>query len=136
MVDVVIFVPGICGSELMEGAETIWPGTPLEAAFGYYPERYVQALANSTTITAPRILESVPLRIAGVEVWSFDGYGHALKALQAPGTDFSIDAERCFPGLMTGAAISATSPGNCTTAWPLRRCGAEASPSSRIQWAA
>jgi len=84
-IDVVVFVPGICGSVLKEGSETIWPGTPWNVAFESYPDRYVDLLATSTTIRATEVLRNVPLQLLGVTVHHFDGYGRALNALEGMG---------------------------------------------------
>jgi pimeloyl-ACP methyl ester carboxylesterase len=84
-IDVVVFLPGICGSVLKEGDETIWPGTPWNVKFETYPDHYVDLLATSTTMRATEVLRDVPLTLLGVTVYHFDGYGRALKALEAMG---------------------------------------------------
>jgi phospholipase A1 len=81
-VDTVIFVPGICGSVLREGDQTVWPGTPANAVFGSYPDEFVRILATSETITAPDVLRSVPLTILGMHIYHFAAYGGALNALE------------------------------------------------------
>ncbi len=85
LVDKVLLVPGICGSVLKDGDETIWPGTPWNKIFNSYPDRYVDKLANSDTIRATGILRSVPLIVAGVTLHHFDGYSQAFEALEEIG---------------------------------------------------
>lgn len=84
-IDAVVFVPGICGSVLVDGGETIWPGTPGQVLFGSYPDRLVQTLSSSTTIEATDVLRSVPLTLLGLTVHHFPGYGRALTALERMG---------------------------------------------------
>jgi phospholipase A1 len=84
-IDAVVFLPGICGSVLQEGDETIWPGTPMNVIFHSYPDRYVKMLATSTTLRATEVLRSVPLTVFGQTVYHFDGYGRALLALEGMG---------------------------------------------------
>lgn len=84
-IDAVVFVPGICGSVLVEGDETIWPGTPGQVVFNSYPDRYVNILSSSTTLRATDVLRSVPLTLLGLTVHHFPGYGRALTALEGMG---------------------------------------------------
>lgn len=84
-IDAVVFVPGICGSVLVEDGETIWPGTPGQVIFKSYPDRLVQTLSSSTTIEATDVLRSVPLTLLGLTVHHFPGYGRALAALENMG---------------------------------------------------
>jgi pimeloyl-ACP methyl ester carboxylesterase len=84
-VDTVVFVPGICGSVLKLGDEEIWPGTPWNVAFRNYPDRYVDLLATSKEVRATDVLRSVPLKLLGVALHHFDGYGRALTALEGMG---------------------------------------------------
>ena len=95
LVDKVLLVPGICGSVLMDGEETVWPGTPWNKIFNSYPDRYVEKLARSETIRATDILRSVPLTVAGVTLHHFDGYGQAFEALEEVG--FSEEAGTLIP---------------------------------------
>lgn len=81
-IEAVIFIPGICGSVLMDGDRAIWPGTPGEVVFGGYPQADVQTLANSETLRATDVLRNVPLHLLGVDWWHFDGYGRALANLE------------------------------------------------------
>src|SRR4051794_23466720 len=83
--DVVVFVPGICGSVLVDKGQTIWPGTPLQTVFQSYPDSFVEILSKSETITAPDVLRSVPLTVLGIPVHHFPAYGNALKALTQMG---------------------------------------------------
>lgn len=85
--DVVVFVPGICGSVLVDKGQTIWPGKPLQSVFDAYPDALVEILSKSETITAPDVLRSVPLTILGVTVHHFPAYGKALNALTQMGYD-------------------------------------------------
>jgi pimeloyl-ACP methyl ester carboxylesterase len=84
-IDTVIFVPGICGSVLKEGERTIWPGTPLSTVFESYPDEFVDVLSTSDTIIATDVLRSVPLKVLGLTIHHFDGYGNALNALRQMG---------------------------------------------------
>jgi pimeloyl-ACP methyl ester carboxylesterase len=84
-IDTVVFVPGICGSVLVDHGETIWPGTPGQVVFQSYPDRLVQILSSSTTIEATDVLRSVPLTLLGLTVHHFAGYGQALKVLEQMG---------------------------------------------------
>ena len=84
-IDVVVFVPGICGSVLKDGDTTIWPGTPTNAVFQTYPDAYVEILAMSATVRATDVLRSVPLTVFGVPVYHVDGYGKALHSLEGMG---------------------------------------------------
>ena len=84
-IDKVIFIPGICGSVLMKGDETIWPGTPWNVEFESYPDAYVDLLAHSKELQATDVLRSVPLDILGVTVYHFDGYQSAISALENMG---------------------------------------------------
>jgi pimeloyl-ACP methyl ester carboxylesterase len=84
-IDTVVFVPGICGSVLVDKGETIWPGTPGQVVFQSYPDRLVQVLSSSTTVEATDILRSVPLTLLGRTILHFPGYGKALKALEQMG---------------------------------------------------
>ncbi len=84
-IETVIFVPGICGSVLKEGDQTIWPGTPQSTVFQSYPEAFVQILSTSETIVATDVLRDVPLQVLGVTVHHFDAYGTALNALTQMG---------------------------------------------------
>ncbi|BCK75219.1 hypothetical protein AA0242T_0185 [Acetobacter aceti NRIC 0242] len=84
-IDTIVFVPGICGSVLVDGEETIWPGTPDQVLFKSYPDRLVNILATSTTIRATDVLRSVPLKLFGQTIYHFSGYGQALKSLEQMG---------------------------------------------------
>jgi phospholipase A1 len=84
-IDVVVFLPGICGSVLKEGAVTVWPGTPWNVVFESYPDQYVDLLATSSTIRATEVLRNIPLQLLGLTVYHFDGYGRALTALEGMG---------------------------------------------------
>ena len=84
-IEAVIFIPGICGSVLMDGDRTIWPGTPEQVVFGGYPDTDVHTLANSTTLRATDVLRNVPLHLLGIDWWHFDGYGRALANLERLG---------------------------------------------------
>jgi hypothetical protein len=44
--NVVVLLPGLAGSELLDGNETIWPGKVLDFIFGY-PEEKLQKLINN-----------------------------------------------------------------------------------------
>ena len=81
-IDTVVFVPGICGSVLMHGGETVWPGTPWNVAFKSYPDEYVQLLATSPDLRATDVLRSVSLTVLGIDLHHFDGYQRALDALE------------------------------------------------------
>jgi len=80
--DVVVLVPGICGSVLKEGDRVIWPGTAWNVVFKSYPDEDVATLANSESVVASDILRGVPLNVAGVTLHWFDGYGRALATLE------------------------------------------------------
>jgi phospholipase A1 len=84
-IDTVVFVPGICGSVLKEGDTTVWLGTPANAVFETYPDKFVDLLATSRTIRATDVLRSLPLTIFGVPVYHLDGYGRALSSLEGMG---------------------------------------------------
>lgn len=84
-IDTVVFVPGICGSVLQLGDTEIWPGTPWNVAFESYPDDYVKLLATSREIRAVDVLRSVPLKVLGVTLHHFDGYGRALASLEEMG---------------------------------------------------
>jgi pimeloyl-ACP methyl ester carboxylesterase len=84
-IDTVVFLPGICGSVLVDHGEMIWPGTPGQVVFKSYPDRLVQILSSSTTIEAADVLRSVPLTLLGLTVHHFPGYGQALKVLEQMG---------------------------------------------------
>lgn len=84
-IDTVIFVPGICGSVLKQGDQTIWPGTPLSTVFQSYPDEFVEILSTSDTIVATDVLRSVPLKLLGLTIHHFDAYGTALNALRLMG---------------------------------------------------
>lgn len=84
-IEAVVFVPGICGSVLVEDGETVWPGTPGQVLFKSYPDRLVQTLSSSTTIEATDVLRSVPLTLLGLTLHHFPGYGRALTALERLG---------------------------------------------------
>ena len=84
-IDKVILVPGICGSVLKDGNDTIWPGTPWNVEFQSYPDAYVNVLAHSKTLQATDVLRSVPLDVFGVTVHHFDGYQSAITALENMG---------------------------------------------------
>lgn len=84
-IEVVVFVPGICGSVLRDGDDVLWPGTPADAVFKTYPERLLERLANSTSVAATDVLRDVPLQAFGITVHHVDGYGRALKSLEGMG---------------------------------------------------
>ena len=84
-IDSVLFVPGICGSILVDKGETIWPGTPGQVVFQSYPDRLVEILSTSATIEATDVLRSVPLTLLGLTIHHFPGYGKALQALEGMG---------------------------------------------------
>jgi pimeloyl-ACP methyl ester carboxylesterase len=84
-IETVVLIPGICGSVLKNGDETIWPGSPWNVAFGSYPDAYVDLLANSNQLKATDVLRSVPLKVLGVTWHHFDGYQRALDALDGMG---------------------------------------------------
>jgi pimeloyl-ACP methyl ester carboxylesterase len=84
-IETIVFVPGICGSVLKHGNETIWPGSPWNVAFGSYPEPHVDLLATSDQIKATDVLRSVPLKVLGVTLHHFNGYQHAFDALEGMG---------------------------------------------------
>ncbi len=84
-VDKVVLIPGICGSELMDGADLLWPGTPWNKVFSNYPDAFVDKLAHSRTVRPTGILRSVPLTVGGITLHHFDGYGQAFAALEEIG---------------------------------------------------
>lgn len=84
-IDTVMFVPGICGSVLKEGDQTIWPGTPADKVFQSYPDEFVHILSTSKTVVASDVLRDVPLTVLGVTVHHFSAYGGVLNALRGMG---------------------------------------------------
>lgn len=46
MTEILVFVPGILGSELWKGEEKVWPGTGLEAIGGYSDQRFQDLLRD------------------------------------------------------------------------------------------
>ncbi len=96
MIDHVVFIPGIVGSELWDGERLVWPGTALEKVNQSYPEDLVNTLATSNTLRVGKILDKVSLFGLGIDHFA-TGYDKALSLLKTVGFDADAGTLTPFP---------------------------------------